>query len=55
MSYVNNQSTPEAIRMRLEFLRKYHTSVVRSGDERLRAAMAEYGESFWAAQEPKAA
>lgn len=49
-----NQSTadirtsvrPDVIRTRLEFLRNYSHSVVRSGDERLRAAMADYAQGF---------
>ena len=45
MSYVTNQSTTnESIRMRLEILRNYQRSVVRCGEERLRAAMAEYAQ-----------
>ena len=55
MSYVIKQSTTETLRMRLEFLRNYHLSVVRSGDERLRAAMMEYREAFHAGQELEAA
>ena len=37
-----NQLTPETIRARLEAVRSFHGAAVRSGDERLRAAMAEY-------------
>lgn len=46
MSYVTNQSTTDSIKMRLEILRNYQHSVVRSGDERLRVAMAEYAQQF---------
>ena len=42
MSYVTNALTTEAVRMRLEILRNYRHSVVRSGEEQLRAAMADY-------------
>ena len=47
---------PNIVRVRLQVLRNYHTPVLRAGEERLRAAMAEYaatcvptmdGEASW--------
>ena len=51
MSYVTNPSTTEAARTRLEILRNYHETVVCTGEERLRAAMAEYAQHFRLSQE----
>ncbi len=51
MSHVRNESTAETIRMRLQLLRTYHQAAVRSGEECLRAAMAEYQQSFGLGQE----
>lgn len=41
--------------MRLHLLRTYHQTAVRSGEELLRAAMAEYQQSFFVGQEREAA
>ena len=46
MSYVTKQSTTDTIRLRLEIVRNYQHCVVRAGEERLRAAMAEYAQQF---------
>lgn len=51
MSNPASRPNAETIRMRLEFLRNYHCSVVRSGEERLRAAMEEYARYFLMPQE----
>ncbi len=40
------QPTPHVIRVRLKLLRNYHSPVLRAGEECLRAAMAEYAQSF---------
>lgn len=41
--------------MRIETLRNYHCCVVRSGEQRLRAAMAEYALQFGPQHEREAA
>ena len=51
MSYVTNQSTPDSLRTRLEALRQFHGALVRSGDEHLRAAMADYAQHARAQQQ----
>lgn len=46
MSHVIRQSTVEVIWLQLQSLRALHGAAVRSGDEHLRRAMAEYGQSL---------
>ena len=46
MRQVTNESTVEVIRMRLHLLRNLYSSSMRSGEEHLLAAMAEYEKSF---------
>jgi len=46
MSHVIRESTTELIWLRLQSLRALHGPAVRSGDEHLRRAMAEYGQSL---------
>jgi heme exporter protein D len=46
MSYVTNQTTADSVRQRMEILRNFHTSALRAGEERLRAAMEEYARQF---------
>ena len=51
MRNVMIESTADAIRMRLQILYTHHSAAVRHGDERLQAAMAEYGQSLSQAQD----
>ena len=55
MSHVTKESTAQAIRTRLELLRNYHYAAVRSGEERLQAAMADYLQSWQYGGEHEAA
>lgn len=52
MSYVTNPLTAEAIRTRLQAIRTFHCAALRTADDRLHAAMAEYEQSLCAGQEP---
>ena len=45
------QPTPSLVRVRLQVLCNFHNPVLRAGDERLRAAMAEYAQSVVSARE----
>lgn len=55
MSNPVNHTAAEAIRIRIEMLRNYHLSAIRSGEHRLRMAMAEYALQFSSQQERDAA
>lgn len=50
-----NQSTAEAIRTRLQAVCTFHCAALRTGEDRLLAAMAEYQQSLWPRQEKTAA
>ena len=45
MSQVTNQSTAETVRQRLQLIRNHYASSMRSGEDLLRAAMADYAQS----------
>ncbi len=50
-----NESTPQAIRLRLQAVVLFHRATLRGADEGLLQAMAEYGQTISSSQERQAA